>query len=261
MTQSSVAVTGDGRSWAVLNASPDIRAQLAATAELHPDGLRGTPIRSVVLTNGDIDHVAGLLTLRERTAFDVFATGAGLDILGSNGVFGVLAPDLVHQRRIALGEPFEPAPGLAVTAFAVPGKVALFLEDGEPDTKLVGEQTVALEIEGGGRRALYVPGCAAVTDDLMARAAGADLLLFDGTVWEDDDMSATGTGTKTGRRMGHLPMSGPEGSLARLSGLGARKVFIHVNNTNPVLQPDSPQRAAIGTAGWELAQDGMELIP
>ena len=262
MTQSSVAVSPDGASWVLLNASPDIRQQLAATPELHPRGLRDTPVAGVVLTNGDIDHVAGLLTLRERTGFTIWATDAGRAILEGDAVFRVLDPDLVGRRRVVLDAPFEPVPGLNVTAFAVPGKVALFLEDGDDvDTRAMGEQTVGLRLEAGGRVACYVPGCAEVTDDLLGRLAGADLVLFDGTVWQDAEMQATGTGSKTGSRMGHVQMAGPGGSLERLAGIGARRVYVHLNNTNPVLQPDAPERAAVLAAGWEIAFDGQEIAP
>ncbi|ARJ69292.1 pyrroloquinoline quinone biosynthesis protein PqqB [Paracoccus contaminans] len=258
MTQSSVAVTLDGQT-ALLNASPDIRAQLQACG-LAPPGLRGSPFAAVVLTNGDVDHLAGLLSLREGSAFAVHATPATLDIL-DQPIFRVLAPDHVRRAPIALDRPFEPVPGLRITAFAVPGKVALYLEEGEPDTRLVGEQTVGLRLEAGGRCVLYIPGCAAIPDDLLARMGDADVILFDGTVWADDDMGRTGTGTKSGARMGHMAMSGPAGSIARLSGLGGRRVFLHVNNTNPVLQPAAPERAACQAAGWEIAFDGMEIAP
>ncbi|WP_368073659.1 pyrroloquinoline quinone biosynthesis protein PqqB [Tateyamaria omphalii] len=259
MTQSSVAVSVDGAAWVVLNASPDVRAQVDACPQMHPPELRGSPIASVVLTNGDIDHIAGLLTLREKTAFDVYATSAGLDILRSNSVFGVLDPALVAQHQIALDVPFEPLPGLKITPFAVPGKVALFLEGGTLNLEEVGEQTVGLMLEDGVSRVAYVPGCAAIPDWLRDRLAGVDLLLFDGTVWNNDDMQRTGTGEKTGARMGHVPLNGELGSLTQLSGLRGRKVFIHINNTNPILQPDSPERAEVHDTGWDIAFDGMEI--
>ncbi|WP_299044804.1 pyrroloquinoline quinone biosynthesis protein PqqB [uncultured Tateyamaria sp.] len=259
MTQSSVAVTVDGSAWVVLNASPDIRVQVDTCPQMHPPALRGSPIASVVLTNGDIDHIAGLLTLREKTGFDVYTTSAGLDILASNTVFGVLDPALVTQRAITLDTPFEPVPGLRITPFAVPGKVALFLEGDTLNLEEVGEQTVGLMLEDGVSRAAYVPGCAAVPDWLHDRLDGVDLLLFDGTVWNNDDMQRTGTGEKTGARMGHVPLNGAQGSLARLSDLSARKVFIHINNTNPILQPDSAERATVIDHGWDIAYDGMEI--
>lgn len=258
MTQSSVAITVDGNT-VVLNASPDIRAQFSACG-MAPEGLRGSPFAAVVLTNGDVDHLAGLLSLRESSAFAIYATPATLTIL-DQPIFRVLNPDYVARVPIALDQPFEPVPGLRVTAFAVPGKVALYLEDGEPDTQLMGEQTVGLRLESGGRRLLYIPGCATVPDGLLAEMAAADLILFDGTVWQDDEMGRTGTGSKTGARMGHMAMAGPEGSMARLDGLTARRVFVHINNTNPVLQPASAERAVAAAAGWEIGFDGMEITP
>ncbi|WP_299676039.1 pyrroloquinoline quinone biosynthesis protein PqqB [uncultured Roseobacter sp.] len=259
MTQSSVAVSANGTDWAVLNASPDIRSQLQQIPAMRPGALRGTPIASVVLTNGDIDHIAGLLTLREKTPFTTYATAAGLEILESNSVFNVLDAELVARRRIELEAPFEAAPGLTVTAFSVPGKVALFLEGDRLNLEEVGEQTVGLILETGSARAVYIPGCAKVPDWLLERLEGADLLLFDGTVWNNDDMQRTGTGQKTGARMGHLPLNGPEGSLARFQDVTARKIFIHINNTNPILQPDSAERAEVLARGWEIAHDGMEI--
>lgn len=261
MTQSSLAVTVDGHDWAVLNASPDLRGQLAATPDLHPRALRDSPLRAVVLTNGDIDHIAGLLSLREGAVFDVWATPAVLDVLRGDRVFGVLDPAKVTLRGIALDAPFSPLPGLTVTAFAVPGKVALYLEGDAPDTAAEGEQTVGLWLAANGRTAAYVPGCAALPGALVARLAGADAVLFDGTVWADDDMIRSGTGPKTGARMGHLAMSGPAGSLARLAGLANRRLYIHLNNTNPVLDPAGPEAAQVAAAGWEIARDGQEIVP
>lgn len=243
-----------------MNASPDIASQLMRTPQLYPRTLRDTPIGAVVLTNGDIDHIAGLLTLREKTAFDLFATGAGLDIVESNSVFKVLDPALVSRNRIELDTPFEPVPGLRVTPFAVPGKVALFLEDQTAlDLKAIGEQTIGLLMESDTGRAAYVPGCADIPDWLLEKVDDVDLLLFDGTVWKDDDMPRSGTGQKTGARMGHIEISGERGSLERLKTLEARTVLIHINNTNPILQPDSEERDAVLRAGWEIAFDGMEI--
>ena len=260
MTQSSVAVSADGKRWVVLNASPDIAAQLQRTKALWPKSLRGTPIAAVVLTNGDIDHIAGLLTLREKTPFTVFATQSGMDILTTNSVFNVLDPELVERSLISLDEAFEPLSDVKITPFSVPGKVALFLEDEEAlDLEAVGDQTIGLLLEANGKRAAYVPGCAALPDWLLARLDAVDLLLFDGTVWENDDMAKTGTGQKTGARMGHIPLSGHDGSLERLGAVSARKVYVHINNTNPILQPDSEERAQVESAGWEIAYDGMEI--
>ncbi len=259
MSQSSVAVSADGASWVVLNASPDIRAQLAANPELHPKDLRDSPIRAVVVTNADVDHIAGLLTLREKTGFDLYATAEILSTLDNNRIFDVLDRDLVNRRSFELEETVAPVAGLQITAFAVPGKVALFLEGDTVGLEDLGEQTIGLIIDDGTHRLAYIPGCATIPDWLLERLGDVDLLLFDGTVWENDDMVRTGTGVKTGKRMGHIPMQGAAGSLARFAPLKARKLYIHINNTNPVLQPDAPERARLIEAGWDIAYDGQEI--
>ncbi|RDW12400.1 pyrroloquinoline quinone biosynthesis protein PqqB [Paracoccus thiocyanatus] len=262
MSQSGIAVSADGRDWALVNASPDLRQQLAGAAALRPQGLRGTPIRSVLVTNGDIDHVAGLLTLREGQPFDLFATQAIHGVLAANPMLAALDPHLVARREVALDQPFDLAPGLAATLFAVPGKVPLYLEGERVETELMGEQTVGVELAGGGRRVFYIPGCASVPDWLRERIAGADALLFDGTLWTDDEMLRAGLGAKTGRRMGHVPVSGPGGSLEALRGLdlGAR-IYVHLNNSNPLVDPASPERAQAQAAGWQVGHDGMEIAP
>lgn len=259
-TQCSLAISADDERFVLLNASPDLRQQILATPALHPKAApRHSPIAAVVLTNGDIDHVAGLLTLRESHRFDLYATAAILDVLAANPIFDALNPDYVARHRIALDEAIEVA-GLTITAFAVPGKVALYLERGEPVIGGESEDTVGLEIRAGDRRFHFVPGCARVTDALASRLEGASLLFFDGTLWTDDEMVRSGTGAKTGTRMGHISVFGPEGSLAALASLRVgRKVYIHINNTNPMLLDDSPERAAAVRAGWEVAHDGMEV--
>lgn len=260
MTQSTLAVSVDGSTWALLNASPDLRQQLAASPALHPTSLRGSPVKAVVLTNGDVDHVAGLLTLREKTGFTLFATDATHQVLSENTVFGVLDPVLVRRETVVLDRPFSPLPGLTVTAYAVPGKIPLYLEGETPELEAMGEQTVGLRLQAGGREAHYVPGCAALPDWLVDHLSQAAVVLFDGTVWSDDDMPRSGTGAKTGVRMGHVAMRGPVGSLARLGALQGRRIYTHVNNTNPALMPDSEARATIMAAGWEIANDGMEIV-
>jgi pyrroloquinoline quinone biosynthesis protein B len=259
-TQSSLAVSGDGGAWAILNASPDVRSQLAATPALHPTGVRASPPRAVLLTNGDIDHVAGLLGLRETQPFDLFATAEILRVLAANPVFGALDPGVVRRRPVAIGARFELVPGLTAELFAVPGKVPLYLEAEEVLTDLEGEQTVGVALESPQGRAFYVPGCASLTPAVTTRLSGAALVFFDGTLWRDDEMIRAGVGQKSGRRMGHVSMSGAEGSIANFARLGVRrKVFVHMNNTNPVLRPGSEERAEAQSAGWEIAHDGMEV--
>ena len=270
-TQSSLAVTCDDRRWVVFNASPDLRQQINDNAALHPkNGLRHSPIASVVLTNGDVDHVAGLLTLREGQPFTLYATERVLSVLRANSIFNVLNPEFVERRLIRLNEPFEvcgrsgDGTGIIVEAFAVPGKVALYLENAAAGSNFgtQPEDTVGLRIatRDNGSQCFYVPGCAGLTDDLAGRLAGAPLVLFDGTLWRDDEMIVAGVGAKTGRRMGHMSVSGADGTMAAFEKLGVkRKVFVHMNNSNPILLADSPERAAIAQAGWEAAHDGMEI--
>lgn len=260
MTQSSIAASADGTAWAVINASPDIRSQLAATPELHPTGPREVPLRAVLLTNGDIDHVAGLLTLREKQPFTLFVTEEIHGVLAANPIFSALDPALVERRAVALDRPFALAPGLEARLFAVPGKVPLYLEGETVAIDLEGEQTVGVELASAAGRAFYVPGCARITPLLADRLRGAPLVLFDGTLWDDDEMVRAGLGAKTGRRMGHVSISGPDGSLAALARLGiGRGLYVHLNNTNPAVDPASPKAAAVRAAGWEIARDGMEI--
>ena len=267
-TQSSLAVSANGSDWALLNASPDIRSQIMALPQLQPrdpgtHGLRDTPISSVLLTNGDIDHIAGLLTLREKQAYDLFATASIAGVLEENPIFNALDPAFVTRHRVELDRPFDLLPGVTATLFAVPGKVPLFMEGDHGgdnvQTDLMGEQTVGVEMTDGEHTLFYIPGCARMIPALADKLRGAELVLFDGTLWADDEMIRQGVGQKTGARMGHMSISGPDGSMAAFADLGiARKVYVHLNNTNPVWR-DGPERAEANAAGWEIAHDGMEI--
>lgn len=258
-SQSSLAVSLDGEAWAVFNASPDIRQQIQDNRLLQPRRLRHTPIKSVVLTNGDIDHLAGLLVLREKQPFTVFSTRSVGEIIAENSIFGVLDPELVSRKSVMIEEAFFPLPGLEARLFAVPGKVPLFLEEDEPDLNVEGENTVGIELRAGSERVYYIPGCGMMNADLGARLRDADALFFDGTLFTDREMIATGTGRKTGRRMGHMPITGEGGSLDALDALNIRrKVYIHINNTNPIWRA-GPERAAVESRGFEVGFDGMEV--
>lgn len=259
-SQSSLAVSVDGSTWAVINASPDIRMQMAAVPALHPRAPRDTPVDAVLLTNGDLDHVGGLLTLREAQPFRLLATGDIHAVLAANPVFSVGA---ARRETVATGVAFDLLPGLRAELFPVPGKVPLYLEgEGTVATDVEGDQTVGVRMCDGSRVTYYVPGCAAVTDRLRDRLADAHCIFFDGTLWADDEMVRAGLGSKTGRRMGHVSMGGPDGSLASLGGLAATmKVYVHMNNTNPVLRPDTEERRAVEAAGWTIGRDGMEVRP
>ncbi len=268
-SQASLAVSANERDWFILNASPDLRLQIEATALLHPcDGLRSSPIAGVVVTGGDVDAIAGLLHLRERHKFTLYAPRRVLDIIAANPIFDVLAPDYVRRAELPLEEkvtfPGASGPsGLVVRAFAVPGKVPLYLEEGgrDPGVSEAGD-AIGLEIAdtGGDHRFFFIPGCAMVTEPLRRHLAAAPLVFFDGTLWQDDEMIRMGVGEKTGRRMGHISMSGDDGAIARLRDLDiGRRIFIHINNSNPVLLEDSPERQIAEAAGWEIAYDGMEV--
>jgi pyrroloquinoline quinone biosynthesis protein B len=256
-TQSSLAVSADGMRWVVVNASPDLRQQIADTAELTPrEGLRHSPIASVVLSNGDVDHLAGLLTLRERQPLALYASEAVLGLIEANPIFRVLDRALVTRHAVRLGDPFTPLDGMTVSLFAVPGKVPLW-QEGVAAAGGTEGWTVGLDIAGGGRRIVSIPGCAAVDAAVLARIEGADVLFFDGTVWHDDELMTEGVGSKTGLRMGHMAMAGERGSIAALRDVAvARRVFVHINNTNPVLIDGSHERREVERAGWEIGYDG-----
>src|SRR5215207_5308846 len=244
-TQASLAVSADGKRWTLLNASPDLRAQIQATRVLHPKGLRDSPIESVVLTGAEIDQTAGLLSLRERSPFLLVATAATLAAVAANPMFSVLAAGVVSRRAITPGEKFTLDGGLQAELFMVPGKLPLYLEGENLETAEESAANVGVEITDGAKRLAYVPGAAAVTPALRQRLSRADVILFDGTLNTDDEMIRSGTGTKAGRRMGHMPIEGEGGSLTAFEGLRARKVFVHINNTNPILVGGSPERRRV----------------
>lgn len=260
-SQASIAVSADAGHWVLLNASPDLRAQVQVTSALQPRaGPRGSPIAAVVLTGAEVDQTAGLLTLRERQSFTVFATSETLAALAANPIFGVLAADVVRRETVALEKPFALPGGLHAELFAVPGKVALYLEGDNPALNAENGINVGVELVCGARRLVYVPGAAGVTAAVLARLDRADVVLFDGTLFADDEMIASGTGTKTGRRMGHMPLDGADGTIATLGRINGRRILTHINNTNPILVAGSTERRKVEAAGFEVAEDGMEIV-
>ena len=268
-TQASIALSADGERWALINASPDLRQQIEANPFLHPrQGLRSSPIAAVLLTNGDVDAVMGLLHLREGTPFALYAHERVHAVLDRNPLFEVLNRELVPRRQLLPDEWLELTDtdgrplGIRVRPFVAPGKIPLYLE-GEAeqlDTAAETGDALAIEVVAGATRLIYLANCAALPMELLGRVCGSTVLFMDGTLWRDDEMVRQGVGAKTGRRMGHVSMSGPEGSIARLAPLSlGRRIFIHINNTNPALLADSPERLELQRAGWEVAYDGMEL--
>jgi pyrroloquinoline quinone biosynthesis protein B len=215
----------------------------------------------VVLTNADIDHIGGLLTLREGHRFTIHATEDTLNVLKLNPVFDVLAADAVARRELAIGVKQQISGDLAVECFMVPGKLPLYLEGAAPDTKLKSGNTVGVKVSAAAKSFYYIPGCAELDDDTRARIANAALVFFDGTLWSDDEMIVSGTGHKTGRRMGHMPVGGADGSLAAFKELGVKRlVYTHMNNTNPMLIDGSEQHRAVVAAGAETGYDGLEIV-
>jgi pyrroloquinoline quinone biosynthesis protein B len=270
-TQASIAVSADGDHWFLVNASPDLRQQLIATPQLHPAAgqLRHSPIAGVVLTNGEIDAVAGLLSMREGWPFTIYAHERVLSILATNSIFNVLSEKNVVRQPITVDKAFEPAlpdgspSGIEILPFAVPGKGAWYLEGKAHPAGASGEgDTLGLRIadKSSGKHFYFLAACAHVTDDLKSRLAGASAIFFDGTVWRDDELIAAGLGTKTGQGMGHIAMSGPSGAIESLAGLDIdRKMFLHINNSNLVLLRDSAERKAAERAGWQIPADGTEI--
>ena len=270
-TQTSIAISGDGEHWFLINASPDLRQQLIATTQLHPKPgkLRHSPITGVILTNGEIDAIAGLLSMREGSPFTIYAHPRVLSILRDNSIFNVLGEKNVRRQPIQLDRAFEPvlpdgsASSIEIVPFAVPGKPAWYLEGkAHPAANDSAGDTLGLRIldKASGRYCYFVAACAAVTEDVKTRLAGAPLVFFDGTVWRDDELIASGLGNKTGQGMGHIAMSGDTGAIAALAGLDiGQKIFLHVNNSNPALLHDSEERELAERAGWQIAADGTEI--
>src|SRR5487761_1153735 len=260
-TQASIAISADGDYWFLVNASPDLRQQLIATPQLHPapGKLRHSPISGVILTNGEDDAVAGLLSMREGWPFTIYAHRRVLAILKSNSIFNVLNEKNVRRQPIEVEQMFEPAlpdgspSGIEIVPFAVAGKGAWYLEGKvHPAGEDGAGDTLGLRIrdKATGKSFYFLAACAGVTDDLKSRLNGAPLVFFDGTVWRDDEMIAAGLGSKTGQAMGHIAMSGENGAIAALSGLDiGQRLFLHVNNSNPALLHDSAERKAAERAG------------
>jgi len=276
-TQSSIAVSALGEDWVLFNASPDLRQQINENAVLHPRGdgpPRNSPIKASVHSNGDVDHITGLLTLREKQAFTVYGTRDLHDVLAANSIFNVLDKDLVKREVIQFDEtvavtgPDGPL-GISIKAFPVPGKIPLYLEEeGQSLDDMLSNEgaTVGFEIwaENGstepGASFFYIPGCAHVDQATAERVRGAQLVMFDGTVFTDTEMPDQGLMNKTGHRMGHQQLSGDDGSIAAFSELDVkRKILIHINNSNPILDENSDARKWVEDAGWDVAFDGMEI--
>ena len=270
-TQTQVAVSNDDRSWFLLNASPDLRTQIERTPVLRPrSAVRDSPIAGVLLTSADIDQIAGLLSLRELQPFRIYCAPSLRRILQEdNSVFGMLnrVPQQVCWMDIKLGESFpllaltgEDA-GICCEVFSLGNKYPIYVSP-ERAAELTSEEAqlgVMVTASSGGRLA-YMPAVPAINERLLQLLETADVILFDGTFWSDDELIRVQGSGATAGEMGHVPVSGAEGSLRALAGLRRpRKVFVHVNNTNPMLDESSPEYCELGAAGWEVAEDGWRF--
>ena len=267
-TQSSIFVRpDDGVDGVLFNASPDILEQIRANPELQPARrLRDSAIAGVVLIDGQVDHATGLFMLRERGApLPLWCTDpVAEDLTTGNPVLGVLGHYCgVERHRIALdGTPFAVpgATGLGLRALALASKAAPYSP--HRDAPVAGDNIgVTITDEASGRRAFYAPGLGAITPAVYDAMAGADAVLVDGTFWSDDEMPRLGLSKKSARDIGHLPQSGPGGMIEWMAKLPARtrRLLIHVNNTNPILDEASAERAVLARAGIEVCEDGMRI--
>jgi pyrroloquinoline quinone biosynthesis protein B len=266
-TQSSIFVQGSGNDGVLFNASPDVLEQIRSHPRLQPGrSIRDTAIAGVVLMDGQIDHATGLFMLRERGhPLPLWCTDpVAEDLTQGNPILRVLGHYCgVDRHRIALdGTPFTVpgADGLSFKALPLRSKAAPYSPHREQS---VPGDNIGMTITdtASGRRAFYAPGLGAIDPPVADALSGADAVLVDGTFWTDDEMIAMGLSKKTARDIGHLPQSGPGGMLEALARLpaGTRRLLIHINNTNPILDEDSPQRAALAAAGVEVCADGMEI--
>ena len=258
-TQSSVAVSADDQRWFLINASPDVRTQIEAFPGLHPHDDRTTPLEAVLLTDAELDHTLGLLQLREARALRLYATPAVHKTLcDGSGLLRTLERYCpVESRAVVPGADMPLADGLSCRAFDVPTTKRTRFGPSVDHGRVVGYR---LTHERNGGTLVYLPGVQALTPALRAEIQGCQCLLIDGTCWRDDELVRLGLAGKTSREMGHLPIDGPDGSLAQLPSLGVgRTIFVHMNNTNPILLEDAPERRILEDSGMEVAMDGLEV--
>jgi pyrroloquinoline quinone biosynthesis protein B len=270
-SQAQVAISSDGSSWFLLGASPDLRSQIEATAELQPrEGVRQSPVAGVVLANADIDHVLGLLLLRELQPLRVHATESIRRILTEdNSMFGMLqrVPNQVAWSNFLPGAMFSllHADGddskLRCRSLSLGQHFPAYVSPERRSQLMAGEASLGLIIESpSGNRLAYMAAVPQIDDALLAEFEAADVLLFDGTFWSDDELIRIQGSGQTARQMGHVPVSSADGSLSRLAGLRRpRKIYIHINNTNPMLNEAGPEYRQVRGAGWEIAEDGWQF--
>jgi pyrroloquinoline quinone biosynthesis protein B len=253
-------VSADRRRWFLINASPDVRSQIEAFPGLHPqDAERTTPLEAVLLTDAELDHTLGLLLLREARALRLYATPAVHKTLcDGSGILRTLERYCqVEWQAIVPGADVRLTDGLSCRAFDAPTTKHARFGDEVDHGRVVGYR---LTDERGGGTLVYLPGVQALTPAVRAEIEGCDCLLIDGTCWHDDELVRLGLSGRTSREMGHLPIDGPEGSLAQVPALRVRRtIFVHMNNTNPILLADTPERRVVEDSGMEVAMDGLEV--
>ena len=259
-TQSSIAVRGENGPWLLVNASPDLRQQLQRFPIDFGNELRRTPFAGVLLTDAEIDHTAGLLLMRESDVpLQIYSTEPVREALTSYyPVLRMLERYCgLRWNRIEPGKPLAVGGSLTVEAFPTGGDPPLYVGDGVPDL-----QSVGLTFTDGdtGGVLTYAPALEGLREDIASRLASSECVLVDGTFWERDELVALGLATRDALAMGHMPLSGPGGSLDRFQRLPGRVVLVHVNNTNPILLEHSPERAAVAMSGVEVGVDGMEVL-
>jgi pyrroloquinoline quinone biosynthesis protein B len=268
-TQAQLAVRTQGHSWCLINASPDLRAQILADSDFAPQTPpRSSPIAAVVLTSADVDQVMGLLHLREFQPLRIYATREIQEILREeNSIFRALEqiPAQAEWITIHASKPVElqsragESLGLSIEAFAVSNSAPSYA--GKSHTSPASDECViGLHIRADTHSIVVAPTLPRIEENWVAEWNRCDAVLIDGTFWSDDELTRIRSGSKTATEMGHLPISGPEGTLESLAKLTRpRKILYHINNTNPILDEDSPQHAQVTAAGWEIAYDGMEI--
>lgn len=268
----NAGVEGSEQPWFLLGASPDLRGQIEATSELHPRaGVRQSPLAGAVLANADVDHVLGLLLLRELQPLRVHATNSIRRILTEdNSMFAMLqrVPGQLTWSNFVPGASFHlcdaagKASGLSCRAISLGTHFPAYVSAQRQAELVSGEASLGLIVESAaGARLAYMPGVPEIDDALLNEFESADVLLFDGTFWRDDELIRVQGSGQTARQMGHVPVSSPEGSLSKLAGLQRpRKIYVHINNTNPMLNEAGPEYRQVRESGWEIAEDGCEIV-
>ncbi|MGD1088827.1 MAG: pyrroloquinoline quinone biosynthesis protein PqqB [Verrucomicrobiota bacterium] len=253
-TQSSMAVSADNKNWVLFNASPDFCSQAATFRSLSPGGkkLRGTAIAAVVLTDGELDHVTGLLSLREHRKLRLVCTQTVGELLNEN--FSLL-PVLKNYCEVRVSHFPVQIASLRISALDLGSKTPPYA----PHLKRRG-LVVGLRIESSQKSLAYLPGLPAITVEVEKFIAGCDCLLLDGTFWSEREMVSPGFTKRTAGDMGHVPIGGSHGTFKWLQSLKIpRKIYIHINNTNPILRNTSREHNTVARAGMEVAHDGMDI--